>query len=407
MFSICRIVNRFPPVLEPMWRLQPRGAANRGVAVDADGAMLGPDCPLVQRTASRYHALGRQLMRDMQRIVRLDKDDPNWLYQQSQRIADALDRGEIALAQIYGLRIPVRDLDGRQLKQLAAVALLTKADFNADEPRIPAGQSGGGEWTTGGGTCAAEAEAAPVSALQYSEEPPSLPSSPLVGGRWPALVGANPLFQPAQAEEEENGRRGGLLGEFIDPLREARQQRYEWLRSQLRELEPDNPALQTLTGPDYSPTWADIAELDAALRDAQERAAEPPSTAWELGWGERGKEAELWRLGGSRKYPFNAPTIDHFTEDGIVISIKSIDLNAPWYRDPINLSHRIDQYVDRLASFDGLNWGEFEIESGEIKGRVLDIVIPKNSGAAAQQQAITRSIERAERLRIHVLISRY
>src|SRR5262249_19654764 len=76
-------------------------------------------------------------------------------------------------------------------------------------------------------------------------------------------------------------------------------------------------ALETLTGPNYSPSWADIDELDAALRDAQERAGEPPATAWERGWGARGVETELWRLGGTRKYPFNTPTIDHFSEEGV------------------------------------------------------------------------------------------
>jgi len=33
-----------------MRRLHPRGRESRGVAVDADGAMLGPDCVLVRRT---------------------------------------------------------------------------------------------------------------------------------------------------------------------------------------------------------------------------------------------------------------------------------------------------------------------------------------------------------------------
>ena len=342
-------------------------------------------------------------MRGMQRILRLDKDDPNWLYEQSQRIAAALDRGEIALAQIYGLRIPVRDLDGRQLKQLGALAPLAKADFNPDEPRLPAGQPGGGEWTTGG-----EAEAVPVSELRDSQEPPSA-SSPLVGGRWPAPAGANanPLFHPAQAEEDESARGGGPLSELIDPLREVRRERYEWLRTQLQDLEPNNRALQWLTGPDYSPTWADFDELDSALRDAQERAAEAPSTTWERGPALRGIEAELWRLGGERKLPSNTPTIDHFTESGVAISIKSIDLNAPWYGDPVNLSRRIDQYVNKLASFGGLKWGGFKIGKEEIEGRVLDIVIPKNSGTAAQRDAITRSIERAGRLSVRVLISRY
>jgi hypothetical protein len=363
-----------------------------------------------------FSIVPRGVARHAQYLLFKRADNPDWLYEQSRRIADALDRGEIALAQIYGLRIPVGELDGRQLKQLAAVAALAKADFNSDEPRIAAGQPGGGEWTTGEDTGVVDADATPhaaeaaavfASTPPYSEEPPA-PSAPhLVGGRWPAPVGANPLFQPAQAEEDENARGGGLLDEFVDPLREVRRERYDWLHGQLQNLEPGNPALRTLISPDYSPTWADIDELDAALRDAQERASEPPATAWQLGWGARGIEAERWRLGGQRSLPFNTPTIDHFTEDGTTISIKSIDLNAPWYRDPINLSGRINRYVNKLASFDGLDWGRTTIRPDEITGRVLDIVVPKNSGTAAQRDAITRSVERAERLGIRVLINRY
>jgi hypothetical protein len=390
-----------------MWRLHPRGAANQGVCVDVDGAMVGPDCVLVQRTPLGYRPARRGAARDMQRILLSDKDDPDWLYEQGQRIAKALDRGEIALAQIYGLRIPVRDLDDRQLKQLAAIARLTKAGFNPDEPRIPMGDHGGGEWTTG--EDAGAAETAPVATLAYSGEPPA-PSSPhLVGGRWPVPSGAtaNPSFQPAQAEEDENSRRGGLLGEFIDPLREIRQEQYDWLRSQLREIEPGNRALQTLTGPDYSPTWADIDELYAALVDAQERAAEPPATTWERGPALRGIELELWRLSGERRLPSNTPTIDDFTEDGVAISIKSIDLNAPWYGNPANLSRLIDRYVNKLVNFDGLSWGRTTIRPEEITGKVLDIVVPKNSVTPARREAIARSIQRAGKLGIHVLISPY
>jgi hypothetical protein len=158
--------------------------------------------------------------------------------------AAALDRGEIALAQIYGLRIPVRDLDGRQLKQLGALAPLAKANFNPDEPRIPAGEPGGGEWTTGG-----EAEAAPASELRDSKEPPAA-ASPLVGGRWPAPAGANtnPLLHPAQAEEDENARVGGPFFDFMNLPREFRLEQYEALRARLGDIEPGNPALETLTG---------------------------------------------------------------------------------------------------------------------------------------------------------------
>jgi hypothetical protein len=390
-----------------MWRLHPRGAANQGVCVDADGAMLGPDCVLVQRTPFGHRSAHREAARDVQRILLSDKDDPDWLYDQGQRIAKALDRGEIALAQIYGLRIPVRDLDGRQLKQLAALAPLAKADFNPDEPRIPAGQPEGGEWTTGEDAGAAGADASPMATLTYSEEPPPAPPPPFVGGRWPAPANTNgnPLFQPAQAEEDENAR-GGAFFEFMNLPREFRLEQYDALRARLREIEPGNSALQTLTGPNYSPTQADIDELYAALVEAQARAGEPPSPTWTLGWSARGIEFELQRLRGQRTLPSNTPTIDDFSYD-VALSIKSIDLNASWYRDPVNLSRQIDRYVDRLVSFDGLRWGGFQIGKEDIKGRVLDIVVPKNSGTAAQREAITRSEERAGRLGIHILISPY
>jgi len=446
-------------MFETMWRLHPRGPTSRGVCVDADGAVLGPDCVLVQRALSGYRAVGRQAARDIQSILLREQDDPDWLFAQGQRIAKALDRGELALAQIYGLRIPVRPLDDRQLKQLAGVARFAKFDFNPAEPRIPAGQPGGGEWTTGGSAgeagasplapdtspaggdgdaaasdtlsdggeddananasdtspvgatagdvSAADATTLPVLTLDLDAPTPP-PSTPLIGGRWPAPAGAStdPLFQPAQAEEDENSRGGGLLGDFMNLPAEFRLEMYEALRARLRETDPGNPALETLTGPDYPPTQADIDALNEALREAQERAGEPPATAWDLGWGARGVALEQLRLEGGRTLPSNAPTIDAFPQ-GVAVSIKSIDLNAPWYGNPLNLSYQINRYIDQLGAFDSMNWGDIRIDADQITGRVLDIVVPKNSGTAAQQQAIAASIERARKLGIQVFVSYY
>jgi len=91
----------------------------------------------------------------------------------------------------------------------------------------------------------------------------------------------------------------------------------------------------------------------------------------------------------------------------VALSVKSIDLNAPWYSNSLNLSRQIDSYVNKLWAFDGLSWGGYTIDNEEITGKVLDIVVPKNSGTAAQQEAIARSVERARKLGIHVLISPY
>jgi hypothetical protein len=137
-------------MLDTIRRLHPRGAANRGICVDADGAMLGPDCVLVSRTSQGFRPIARDDAAVLQKGVLPADADPDWLFQQCQRIADALNHGELALAQIYGLRIPIADLADRQLRRSAAVGL-AKTGFNPDEPRLPKGDPHGGEWTTGGG----------------------------------------------------------------------------------------------------------------------------------------------------------------------------------------------------------------------------------------------------------------
>lgn len=139
------------PMLQHMRRLHPRGAANRGICVDADGAMLGPDCVLVGRvghTEQGFRPLERERASAVQKCALNDAPGEDWLFRQCQRISDALNKGEVALAQIYGLRIPVAELNDQRLEHLASTGI-TKWDFNPAEPRIPKGDPRGGEWTTG------------------------------------------------------------------------------------------------------------------------------------------------------------------------------------------------------------------------------------------------------------------
>jgi len=138
-------------VYETMRRLNVRGPASRGVVVDAEGAMLGPDCTLVRRTAAGYRCVHPASAAAIQKTVfGAGAQDPDRLFVLSRGIAKAPNDGELALAQIYGLRIPIAGLDGGQLRKLAA-APGVKANFNPDEPRIPTGEPGAGEWTYGGG----------------------------------------------------------------------------------------------------------------------------------------------------------------------------------------------------------------------------------------------------------------
>jgi len=136
-------------MLENMRRLHPRGAANRGICVDAEGAMLGPEQVLVRHTLEGYRVIDRDDAFALQKSLLGAERDRDWLFQQCRRIAEALNRDELALAQIYGLHIPIGDLDDRQLKRIAATRV-AKYTFNPDEPRIPKGNPHGGEWTTGG-----------------------------------------------------------------------------------------------------------------------------------------------------------------------------------------------------------------------------------------------------------------
>jgi hypothetical protein len=136
-------------MLDNMRRLHPRGAANRGICVDIEGAMLGPSCVLVRRMPQGFRGIEREDASALQKCVFGAGRDQDWLFRQCSRIADALDQGEITLAQIYGLHIPVGELDDQQLRRLAA-APFAKTGFNPDEPRIPKGDPRGGEWTPGG-----------------------------------------------------------------------------------------------------------------------------------------------------------------------------------------------------------------------------------------------------------------
>jgi hypothetical protein len=166
LFLLCSYEASYPPSPDAMQfnmrRLHPRGGANRGICVDAEGAMLGPDCVVVRLTARGFRGIERDHAAALQKCVLDTGREPDWLFHQSRRIAEALHNGEIALAQIYGLRIPVAELDDQKLSRIARAGF--QRAYNPDEPRIPKGDPHGGEWTTGGASeASAELDADAVS----------------------------------------------------------------------------------------------------------------------------------------------------------------------------------------------------------------------------------------------------
>ncbi len=184
-----------------------------------------------------------------------------------------------------------------------------------------------------------------------------------------------PWFTPVAGGGEEE--REDLEEEFLDPTGELRAELFGLAYRDLKAIDPINPALEMLTPTGWVPSWRDVQDLSDTLEAAKatrdmELNGEPPPNVWELGWGARGVAAERMR---GTSLPQNFPTIDRFA-NGIAISIKSIDLNAPSYQEPWRLEARINYYVNRLAAFNGARLMDVRIKPQEISGRSLDLIVP-------------------------------
>jgi hypothetical protein len=101
------------------------------------------------------------------------------------------------------------------------------------------------------------------------------------------------------------------------------------------------------------------------------------------------------------------PVIDFLGEDGTATRIKSIDLNGTTYQDAARLTYRINDYVRKLANFDGANYGKTAIAAEDITNRVLHVVVPKGSVTDAQQEAFDAAINRAKSVGITLKVTQY
>jgi hypothetical protein len=123
------------------------------------------------------------------------------------------------------------------------------------------------------------------------------------------------------------------------------------------------------------------------------------SVVWELGWAARGFEISD-RFGAN--LPGNFPVIDTWLNN-IATSIKSIDLRTATYQSAPRLTYRINGYIDKLAVFDGASWDFWDIESADINGRVLKIVVPKGSTTKMQEAVFEAAMHRAQAFGIDLI----
>jgi len=135
-----------------------------------------------------------------------------------------------------------------------------------------------------------------------------------------------------------------------------------------------------LTKPPTGPLELEIETAGIEL-SAVERAA-----IWKLGWAKRGKVIDrIFRSGSLHDL---SRTIDDFIEDGVVVSNKSIDLNAATYQKFRTLLSRANKYLDELESYQGTDWGGDKIELSQISGRTLRLIVPKGSMTPVQREAM-------------------
>ncbi|MCL5264647.1 MAG: hypothetical protein M1343_05560 [Chloroflexi bacterium] len=90
-----------------------------------------------------------------------------------------------------------------------------------------------------------------------------------------------------------------------------------------------------------------------------------------------------------RNLPQNFPVVDRF-ENGVVTSIKSIDLTAKSYQNVDTLTRTVKGYVDAMAAYQGQEpaWAGRAITADEITGRAVDLAIPSSGWTQAQMIAL-------------------
>lgn len=320
----------------------------------------------------------------------------------------ALDRRS-ALLRLFGLAHRIEQVR-RELRGLAKRAAVIermdqaprfdrtwfeRAAFNPDEPR-----DAWGRWTDSG-----TGAAGPRTTSHHHGPLSDLAHNPVV----PAIYRPTkdrPIVTPTAGGGPEE--REDLLEDFLDPTGELRAELFNHTYRALKEVDPVNPALEMVVPDSWVPRWKDIQDLNETLEAAKaardmELSGEPPPDIWELGWGARGVEAER-RRGAS--LPPNFPTIDKF-EDGVVTSIKSIDLDAPSYQEPWQLEARINYYVNKLAAFDHENFNGINIMPEDIRWRTLDLIVPQGSLTSDRLETIWRSRLRAGKLGVNIIIIEY
>lgn len=112
-------------------------------------------------------------------------------------------------------------------------------------------------------------------------------------------------------------------------------------------------------------------------------------TVWDLLPFDRGKIIE--NVFGNNM-PDKFEVLDILTEEGLGISIVSIDIMSATYADDQVLYNKIVEHIDKLNCFQGGEAGSVRVDAGHVKEKKLIVIIPSN-GMTDQQQVVFQNAE--------------
>jgi hypothetical protein len=399
-----------------MWRLNEAGPQNLGLACTDDGLLLGRT-PLIERRDGRLVVRARA---EIERLLKRAYDgEPSVdrLMSGLARVASGLNANDQCLARIAAVQLRIPDLANLAVRDaIAAEDALIKyardegggADWNpALHPRTGMPPNPGWFATTDGAGGSSQARFAENEDHPHRTDAATLPDDwvHLPEGRYiDELADFVEWVANAKPEDEKILRaeinryyyavgdiNGGMalhaaLSRAVDPdiTPEGRKELAYWV-SHYAHTDPALVAerLDQVYGPILlllpgmlgrggpKPKSA-VLSPNTAISAAEQAAAD--KAAWDnMRWDERGRYMED-RAG--RTLHRNFPVIDK-TPDGIATSIKSMDIRAVTYQREATLAYRLSRHVREVSEFVGGELGEDVVELADIKGRALEVVIPK------------------------------
>lgn len=400
--------------MHSFWRLSEAGPDNLGLACTDDGLLIGRT-PLIERCDGRFVVRERAAI---ERLLKHACSSVDRLMSRLAAVASALNANDSCLAHIVAVHLKIPDLPDLAARDEIEFedAVIRSVDWNPDlHPRTGTPPNPGWFAPTGG----SDSQSVPVQTAQNDSAAVQADASPSLGDDRVRLA-------PGDRTDE--------LGDFLEWLANATPEEEKAIRAEIKHYYYDvgdtiggnalnaalsdvlEPGVDQRTRQDVLNSIAPYANADPAeIAQARNLAVggillfsglpaitpvvDAPSKVWKLGWAARGAYFNE-QLGANLPATFRV--IDSFT-DGVVTSIKSIDLNAATYQDAARLTYRLNQYIDQLALYEGGEMGVWKIGPSTISGRVLKVAIPEGSVTSAQQGVIEAAQARAQAFDIDLI----